>query len=64
MPIPCPLLRSPPHRKIQREVIDKERRAYADRLEQSMFRPMERKKLEGNIKEFVRLSIRRLHSQH
>ena len=50
-------------RKIQREVVEKERRAYAERQEQSLPRPMERRKLEGNIKEFVRQSIRRFHTQ-
>lgn len=53
------------NRKIVREVIEKERRAHNERLEQyGSHRPIERKKLEGNIKEFVRLSIRRYHSQH
>ncbi|GAX78575.1 hypothetical protein CEUSTIGMA_g6014.t1, partial [Chlamydomonas eustigma] len=52
------------NKKIQREIIEKERHAFQERQEQEMHRPMERKKLEGNIKEFVRLSIRRFHSQH
>ena len=42
--------------------MDKERKAYADRQAQNLPRPMERRKLEGNIKEFVKQSIRRLHS--
>ena len=44
-------------------MVEKERRAYAERQEQSLPRPMERRKLEGNIKEFVRQSIRRFHTQ-
>jgi len=43
-------------------VIDKERKAYAERQSQNLPRPMERRKLEGNIREFVKQSIRRLHS--
>jgi hypothetical protein len=52
-----------PCRKIQREIIEKERKAYAERLDQNLPRPMERRKLENNIKEFVRQSIKRLVSQ-
>jgi hypothetical protein len=40
-------------------VIEKERRAYAERQQAQAFRPIERKKLEGNIKEFTRLSVKR-----
>ena len=57
-PLPPPCCCS----KIQREVIDKERKAYAERQSQNLPRPMERRKLEGNIREFVKQSIRRLHS--
>lgn len=48
-----------------REVVEKERRAHAERLAQTggAPKPIERRKLEGNIKEFVRLSIRRFHTQ-
>ncbi|MEW5316180.1 MAG: hypothetical protein WDW38_007566 [Sanguina aurantia] len=51
------------HRKVQREVVEKERRAFETRQQQSQNRPIERKKLEANLKEFVRQSIRKLHTQ-
>lgn len=50
------------NRKIVREVIEKERQAYEDRLKQGIDRPIERKKLENNVREFVRQSIKRFHS--
>jgi len=52
------------YRKIKREVVEKERRAYDERRQQGVFKLIEKRKLENNIKEFVRLSIRRFHTQH
>jgi hypothetical protein len=51
---------TPPCRKLKREVVEKEAAAFAERQAAQSFKPIERLKLEGNIKEFVRLSIRRL----
>lgn len=48
-------------RKLRRQVVDKEEAACAERRAVGSFKPIERVKLEANIKEFVRLSIRRLH---
>jgi hypothetical protein len=42
-------------------VVERERQAYAARQASGDVRPIERSKVEANIKEFVRLSIRRLH---
>jgi len=41
-------------------VVEKEGQAYMERSRSGQFAPIERFKLENNIKEFVRLSIRRL----
>ncbi len=41
-------------------MVEKEGQAYAERSRGGQFAPIERFKLENNIKEFVRLSIRRL----
>lgn len=49
-------------RKLRREIVDKEITAFAERQASGTFKPIERAKLEVNIKEFVRLSIRRLHA--
>ena len=49
-------------RKIVREVVEKERHAYEERLQQSVYRPIEKKKLESNVKEFVKQSVRRFHT--
>lgn len=49
------------YRKLSREVVERERQAYAARQASGDARPIERSKVEANIKEFVRLSIRRLH---
>ena len=51
----------PPCRKIRREVVEKERRAFSERGQQAVKKPIERRKLEANLKEFVRQSIRRFH---
>lgn len=48
------------YRKLKREVVEKEGVAYQERSRGGQFAPIERLKLENNIKEFVRLSIRRL----
>lgn len=65
----CPgrplLLSSPPCpscRKLRRQIVEKEVAACADRQAAGSSKPIERIKLEANIKEFVRLSIRRLHT--
>jgi hypothetical protein len=42
--------------------VEKEAAACADRQAAGSSKPIERSKLEANIKEFVRLSIRRLHA--
>ena len=42
--------------------MEKEAAASAERHAAGSFKPIERSKLEANIKEFVRLSIRRLHA--
>lgn len=52
-----------PRRKIRREVVDKERAAYEQRCSQSLFKLIEKRKVEHNLREFVRLSIRRYHTQ-
>lgn len=49
-------------RKLRREVVDKEAAAYAERSAGRVAKPIERARLEAGIKEFVRLSIRRLHA--
>ncbi len=49
-------------RKLRGEVVDKEREAFEERQQQSQYKPIERRKLEGNIKDFVRMSIRRMHA--
>lgn len=49
-------------RKLRRQIVDKEAAACAERQAAGSFKPIERSKLEANIKEFVRLSIRRLHA--
>ena len=43
--------------------MDKERQAYAGRKGQGTFKLIERRKVEANLKEFVRLSIRRYRQQ-
>ncbi|KAI8470635.1 MAG: hypothetical protein J3K34DRAFT_521189 [Monoraphidium minutum] len=48
------------YRKLKREVVEKEGAAYQERSRAGAYAPIERPKLEANIKEFVRLSIRRL----
>ncbi|GBF93173.1 histone-lysine N-methyltransferase [Raphidocelis subcapitata] len=48
------------YRKLKREVVEKEGQAHAERSRGGQPAPIERVKLEANIKEFVRLSIRRL----
>jgi hypothetical protein len=57
---PRPPTRPGPLRKLKREVVEKEGQAHAERSRGGQFAPIERFKLENNIKEFVRLSIRRL----
>jgi hypothetical protein len=52
--------RACPHRKLRRQVVEREEAAAAERQAAGFFRPIERAKLEANIKEFVRLSIRRM----
>jgi hypothetical protein len=47
---------------LRREVFEKEVTAFSERQAGGTFRPIERSKLEQNIKEFVRLSIRRMHA--
>lgn len=42
--------------------MEKERHAYEERLQQSVYRPIEKKKLENNVKEFVKQSVRRFHT--
>jgi hypothetical protein len=42
--------------------VEKEAAACAERQAAGSHKPIERSKLEANIKEFVRLSIRRLHT--
>lgn len=54
----CPFVR----RKLRREIVEKEAAACAERQAAGSHKPIERSKLEANIKEFVRLSIRRLHT--
>lgn len=49
--------------QVHREVIDKERRAYAERRAQALHKPIERRKLEMNIKEFVRGTVKRWHER-
>ena len=49
------------HRKLKVEIVEKEQQAYAERQQAGQFRHIERAKLEANIKEFVRVSIRKLH---
>lgn len=49
-------------RKLRRQIVDKEAAACAERQAAGSHKPIERSKLEANIKEFVRLSIRRLHT--
>lgn len=49
-------------RKLRREVFEKELSAFSERTAGGAFKPIERRKLEQNIKEFVRLSIRRMHA--
>ncbi len=44
-------------------MVEKERQAYKSRQAQNVSKIIERRKVENNIKEFVRLSIRRLHTQ-
>jgi hypothetical protein len=43
-------------------VFEKELSAFSERQAAGAFKPIERSKLEQNIKEFVRLSIRRMHA--
>lgn len=50
------------NRKLRRQIVEKESAACAERHAAGSFKPIERSKLEANIKEFVRLSIRRLHA--
>lgn len=51
-------------RKIRREVVEKERSAHATLRKQGVHKVIDRTKVEHNLKEFVRHSIRRLHTQH
>eukprot|EP00878_Enallax_costatus_P017975 GHUV01018901.1.p1 GENE.GHUV01018901.1~~GHUV01018901.1.p1 ORF type:complete len:1118 (+),score=463.86 GHUV01018901.1:2890-6243(+) len=50
------------YRKLRREVVDKEVTAFAARQAQGQFRPIGKAEVEAKIKDFVRLSIRRLHA--
>ncbi|KAJ9531590.1 hypothetical protein QJQ45_014945 [Haematococcus lacustris] len=50
-------------KKIHREVVEKERQAFGARRELGQFKLIEKRKVEHNLKEFVRMSIRRLHTQ-
>jgi len=47
------------HRKIKREVIEKEKEAFEGRRVQSLFKLIERKKVQHNLYEFVRHSCKR-----
>eukprot|EP00887_Chlorella_sp_A99_P003835 scaffold11.g3835.t1 len=51
------------YHRLRREVVAKEREAYAERQASGAFKPIERHKLEAKIKEFVRDSIRRIHER-
>ncbi|KAG2485616.1 hypothetical protein HYH03_015679 [Edaphochlamys debaryana] len=46
--------------KVYREVVAKERRAWEERRSAGVFKPIERHKLEANLKEFVRSTIKRM----
>ncbi|PNH08632.1 Histone-lysine N-methyltransferase ASHH2 [Tetrabaena socialis] len=47
-------------RKVYREVVAKERRAWDERRGAGVYKPIERHKLEANLKEFVRSTIKRM----
>lgn len=53
----------PACRKIKREVIEKEKEAFEGRRVQSLFKLIERKKVQHNLYEFVRHSCKRWHMQ-
>lgn len=46
--------------QVYREVVAKERRAWEERRSAGVFKPIERHKLESNLKEFVRSTIKRM----
>ncbi|GLI62407.1 hypothetical protein VaNZ11_005027 [Volvox africanus] len=46
--------------KVYREVVAKERRAWEERRSAGVYKPIERHKLEANLKEFVRSTIKRM----
>lgn len=49
-------------RKLRRQIVEKESAACAERQAAGSHKPIERSKLEANIKEFVRVSVRRMHA--